>query len=1347
MNNPVRNWSSDYCDARLAQLRKLLSVLLVTACAPAATLKAQTVATLISSNLFEPHSVATDGVNAYVTDASNNRIVKFDLTKSNLTTLAGLTGPTNVGYANGQGASALFNQPLGIVAARGGLVVVDSGNHLIRFVTTSGATAGTVSLIAGTYIPNSLGGFANGIGTSAQFTFPTAIAADAAGNLYVADTGNKAIRKIDTTPTNNVTTITTNFNAPEAVALDNSGNLWVADTGNNSICVISNVATASTVYTIANAAHLSGGKDSLNAAFATFNFPSGLLWTTNMSSLLISDTHNNTIRNLFFTNGNWAVQTIAGMTGVTGQTDGSPLSATFDNPVGLALDLHDGNNFYYVVDRSSASNGTVRLLQPSVLPQLIPGPPSITITAPSNNFVAIQPASVPITVTSSDTNLNGSVTNIQILTNNVVIASNSAATSYSLNNPSVGTIILTAIATDNYGLSATSAPVSIKIIAPLTPNISIILPTNSSLYTKPAFITIVVTDSDPNTPYDPAAGIGSVVIQANGTNIPVIAQPSNTFQWNNPAVGQYSLTAIANESPFQLAATSAPVNISVLGVQQPIVSIINPAPGTFFAPTNITINVSAIDPNTNGINAVGQISGVTLYNGTNLLPANMLTYLGQTQPGIYTFIFNNPPATSASNYSLIAVATDSVFQVSGTSAPVNITVTLPPPPPPVFTPNFGYFPFCQTINITETAPGQIIQNIFYTTDGTAPTTNSLSVTNLTGTNGNYTGSIEWCDTSHDLTGLQMIAFNGVVGSPVAVGTTAPTNQIGFVRSVTNGPGATVIMPIVVDLKSNGVLGSLQFRAEVTPSGGNPTAISSVTLLPLSTNDFVPLVGPGAANTTVTFETVAYPTTNNGQGLLISAAGASSGFSINNFGVVGLLAVQIPTNAVNGQTYQLNVLFPSGTSDAQQTQVGMVSKGGQVLTVETVQYFEGDSSPGSGYNAGEFGDGILNAADVNNALYASVGIRVPYPFSDAYNAMDTYPETATELGDGFITYLDWQHILFRSEGLETNNWVRFWTNGVRTHRGISWSPSSPPTFVGVTPDPIAPKSGKGGTPHDLSALPGFVWMRQAAVGAGSVANVSPGSTISVPLYAKVQPGSSLTGLQFRATMVGDNGAPEPGAIQFTPATGFPAPASQLPGLGPNDIVCAWDLGAFAIPLQGSNFIGSITFKVPVGTQAGQTYSLHFSGVDGSPDPYTLYQLESFPGTAWVLSAALQPPQITSDEWRTAFFGSYTNVLAADNADPDGDGALNWQEYVAGTNPNNALSRLQFSGIALGANQTGPATLSWLTAPGKTYLLESTPALSGASWSVVNTNVGDGNMFQFSPNAGGGARFYRLSVQPQ
>jgi hypothetical protein len=134
----------------------------------------------------------------------------------------------------------------------------------------------------------------------------------------------------------------------------------------------------------------------------------------------------------------------------------------------------------------------------------------------------------------------------------------------------------------------------------------------------------------------------------------------------------------------------------------------------------------------------------------------------------------------------------------------------------------------------------------------------------------------------------------------------------------------------------------------------------------------------------------------------------------------------------------------------------------------------------------------------------------------------------------------------------------------------------------------------------------------------------------------------------------------------------------------------------------------------------------------------------PGSAWVASAALTPPQITSDEWRLYYFGSITNPLAADNADPTGDGVPNWEAYLAGTNPTNALSRFQFSNFGLAPGGPENINLGWQTVPGKYYVLETTPAL-GQPWTPVNTNLGDGNSFQYViTNHPDSPSFYRIQI---
>jgi hypothetical protein len=261
----------------------------------------------------------------------------------------------------------------------------------------------------------------------------------------------------------------------------------------------------------------------------------------------------------------------------------------------------------------------------------------------------------------------------------------------------------------------------------------------------------------------------------------------------------------------------------------------------------------------------------------------------------------------------------------------------------------------------------------------------------------------------------------------------------------------------------------------------------------------------------------------------------------------------------------------------------------------------------------------------------------------------------------------------------------------------------------------------------------------------VTNLTPGKTCSLPVYANVLPGYSLSGFQFRAIVSPNGNAPPVGAVQFSTQAGVPSPMT-FPGLAANDTLTAWELGAFTKPLQNSNYIGTLSFQIPSTAQAGQSYAVHFVGVDGAPDETTDYAMESFPGYAWVGSAALQPASITSDEWKLHFFGSLTNSLAADNVDADGDGALNWQEYLAGTDPTNPGSVFQFGSTGFSTNGVDGVALNWLTAPGKTYVLESISALGG-SWTAISTNTGDGNSYQFiQTKYNGNAQYYRILLQP-
>ncbi|HRY48097.1 MAG TPA: hypothetical protein P5186_08625 [Candidatus Paceibacterota bacterium] len=320
-------------------MKNLRPILMLLACL-AVTGKAQTVDSVITNGLFEPYEVTVGSDNVYyLADSANHRIARYDPSTGFLTTLAGLTG--EAGYVDGPGFFARFSTPRGVVFARGGLVVADSGNNLLRFVTVTGQVA-MVTTLAG----STTSGNINGAGAAARFNFPVGLAADSQGNVYIADFKNRAIRKLDSA--NTVTTIATGFSRPASLALDDAGKIYVADSGDNTIRMIDAQGRVSLLA--GNIYGLSGSRDDYFATNALFAAPGGLLWAGNTLGLLVSDTGNHTLRKIFvdqdlsdyFGTDVWSVSTYAGKAGEQGLVNGPLLSARFFGPMGLAKDYDNG---------------------------------------------------------------------------------------------------------------------------------------------------------------------------------------------------------------------------------------------------------------------------------------------------------------------------------------------------------------------------------------------------------------------------------------------------------------------------------------------------------------------------------------------------------------------------------------------------------------------------------------------------------------------------------------------------------------------------------------------------------------------------------------------------------------------------------------------------------------------------------------------------------------------------------------------------------------------------------------------------------------------------------------------
>jgi sugar lactone lactonase YvrE len=283
-----------------------------------------------------------------VADQGNCSIRKVTSTGV-VTTLAGLSG--NLGTNNGTGAAARFYGPSGVtVDVAGNLYVTDMMNSTIRKVTPGGVVttfAGTAGVDPN---GNPLTGYVNATGASARFYYPTAITIDSATNLYIADSFNGDIRKVTSARVVSTVAGFPNLNAdgfplpgtedgtgtaarffrPSGIAVDSATNIYVADTFNHTIRKID---AAQIVTTLAGAAGAAGSTDGI-AVLARFNYPSGLALDSN-GNLYIADSANNTIRKM--TPGG-LVTTLGGMPGITGSADGQGSVARFYYPAGVALD-------------------------------------------------------------------------------------------------------------------------------------------------------------------------------------------------------------------------------------------------------------------------------------------------------------------------------------------------------------------------------------------------------------------------------------------------------------------------------------------------------------------------------------------------------------------------------------------------------------------------------------------------------------------------------------------------------------------------------------------------------------------------------------------------------------------------------------------------------------------------------------------------------------------------------------------------------------------------------------------------------------------------------------------------
>ncbi|MBN8460988.1 MAG: choice-of-anchor D domain-containing protein [Verrucomicrobia bacterium] len=358
-------------DSYNSTIRKITPAGLVTTLAGSPGVSGSSDGTGNVARFYLPSGISVDqNGNLYVADTYNHTIRKIN-SSGTVTTLAG--SPGKAGSADGTAGDARFSSPTGILVDSGGnLYVTDHNNCTIRKITPTG----TVTTVAGRHGER---GSTDGTGIYARFSNPWGIALDDGGNLYVSDTETSIIRKV--MPSREVTTLAGNaesagstanghnarFGFPSAIAVDVSGNLYVADEFNQTV---RKVSAHGIVTTIAGCPGESGSADGMGDA-GRFSSPAGIAVDSG-GDLFIADRGNQTIRKI---NSMGMVSTLSGIPGVAGSADGTVSHATFNNPTGIAVDKV-GN--LYVVDQG---NQTIRMITAAGMVTTLAGSPGQVGTA------------------------------------------------------------------------------------------------------------------------------------------------------------------------------------------------------------------------------------------------------------------------------------------------------------------------------------------------------------------------------------------------------------------------------------------------------------------------------------------------------------------------------------------------------------------------------------------------------------------------------------------------------------------------------------------------------------------------------------------------------------------------------------------------------------------------------------------------------------------------------------------------------------------------------------------------------------------------------------------------------